>query len=82
MTCCLPARPIPSQLAISTFRTMGQLSGLVPLVGIASGFTFAGNAALLGLCDVVTATATHALHSPVLSHPISCHLSARPLRTW
>ncbi len=28
----------------------------VPLVGIASGFCFAGNAALLGCCDVVIAT--------------------------
>ena len=33
-----------------------QLSGLVPLVGIASGYCFAGNAALLGCCDVVIAT--------------------------
>ncbi len=33
------------------------LSGLVPLVGIASGRCFAGNAALLGCCDVVIATA-------------------------
>ena len=32
------------------------LSGLVPLVGIASGCCFAGNAALLGCCDVVIAT--------------------------
>ncbi len=31
-------------------------SGLVPLVGIASGCCFAGNAALLGCCDVVIAT--------------------------
>jgi len=29
---------------------------LVPLVGIASGYCFAGNAALLGCCDVVIAT--------------------------
>src|SRR5205807_4547916 len=32
------------------------LSGLVPLVGIVSGYCFAGNAALLGCCDVVIAT--------------------------
>ena len=35
---------------------LGQLSGLVPLVGINSGRCFAGNAALLGCCDVVIAT--------------------------
>ena len=34
----------------------GGLSGLVPLVGMASGYCFAGNAALLGACDVVIAT--------------------------
>jgi acetyl/propionyl-CoA carboxylase alpha subunit len=38
------------------FRYFGQLSGLVPLVGITSGRCFAGNAALLGCCDVVIAT--------------------------
>ncbi|MER5480115.1 carboxyl transferase domain-containing protein [Streptomyces sp. NPDC002734] len=43
-------------LHLSTFRSMGRLSGRVPLVGIASGRCFAGNAALLGCCDVVIAT--------------------------
>ncbi|MFR0354363.1 carboxyl transferase domain-containing protein [Streptomyces sediminimaris] len=43
-------------LDLTTFRRMGRLSGLVPLVGIASGRCFAGNAALLGCCDVVIAT--------------------------
>ncbi|HWE71338.1 MAG TPA: carboxyl transferase domain-containing protein [Acidimicrobiales bacterium] len=38
------------------FALFGGLSGLVPLVGIASGRCFAGNAALLGCCDVVIAT--------------------------
>ncbi len=38
------------------FNYFGQLSGLVPLVGIVSGRCFAGNAALLGCCDVVIAT--------------------------
>jgi acetyl-CoA carboxylase carboxyltransferase component len=32
------------------------LSGLVPLVGVVSGRCFAGNAALLGCCDVIIAT--------------------------
>ncbi len=39
------------------FTYFGRLSGLVPLVGITSGRCFAGNAALLGSCDVVIATA-------------------------
>lgn len=38
------------------FHLFAGLSGLVPLVGIASGRCFAGNAALLGCCDVVIAT--------------------------
>jgi acetyl/propionyl-CoA carboxylase alpha subunit/acetyl-CoA carboxylase carboxyltransferase component len=38
------------------FQLFGSLSGLVPLVGINSGRCFAGNAALLGCCDVVIAT--------------------------
>ncbi|WP_410017195.1 carboxyl transferase domain-containing protein [Pseudomonas sp. 5P_3.1_Bac2] len=40
-----------------TFATMAKLSGLVPLVGVVSGRCFAGNAALLGCCDVIIATA-------------------------
>ncbi len=39
------------------FRYFAALSGRVPLVGINSGRCFAGNAALLGCCDVVIATA-------------------------
>jgi acetyl/propionyl-CoA carboxylase alpha subunit/acetyl-CoA carboxylase carboxyltransferase component len=39
------------------FNMFGRLSGLVPLVGITSGRCFAGNAVLLGCCDVVIATA-------------------------
>jgi acetyl/propionyl-CoA carboxylase alpha subunit/acetyl-CoA carboxylase carboxyltransferase component len=38
------------------FHLFGRLSGLVPLVGINSGRCFAGNAAILGCCDVVIAT--------------------------
>jgi acetyl/propionyl-CoA carboxylase alpha subunit/acetyl-CoA carboxylase carboxyltransferase component len=38
------------------FHDFGKLSGLVPLIGINSGRCFAGNAALLGCCDVVIAT--------------------------
>ena len=43
-------------LDVMSFATFAQLSGLVPLIGIASGYCFAGNAALLGCCDVVIAT--------------------------
>ncbi|MFE2959166.1 acetyl-CoA carboxylase family protein [Nocardia tengchongensis] len=45
-----------SGLDVTTFRAMGTLSGQVPLIGIVSGRCFAGNAALLGMCDVVIAT--------------------------
>jgi acetyl-CoA carboxylase carboxyltransferase component len=43
-------------LVVPTFRNFAALSGLVPRVGIASGRCFAGNAALLGCCDLVIAT--------------------------
>jgi acetyl/propionyl-CoA carboxylase alpha subunit/acetyl-CoA carboxylase carboxyltransferase component len=38
------------------FHLFSRLSGLVPLVGVNSGRCFAGNAAILGCCDVVIAT--------------------------
>ncbi len=38
------------------FQYFAELSGLVPVVGINSGRCFAGNAALLGCCDVIIAT--------------------------
>ena len=42
---------------VPTFGRFAELSGLVPMVGITSGRCFAGNASLLGCCDVVIATA-------------------------
>ena len=45
-----------SALETETFHKFPVLSGLVPLVGIASGRCFAGNAVLLGCCDVIIAT--------------------------
>ena len=45
-----------SGLDTMAFALFAGLSGLVPLVGIASGRCFAGNAALLGCCDVIIAT--------------------------
>ena len=38
------------------FEFWGRLSGAVPLVGVNSGRCFAGNAAILGCCDVIIAT--------------------------
>ena len=46
-----------SGLDCLAFALFGKLSGLVPLVGIVTGRCFAGNAALLGCCDVIIATA-------------------------
>jgi acetyl-CoA carboxylase carboxyltransferase component len=48
--------PMVAGLDCRAFNLFARLSGLVPLVGIASGNCFAGNAALLGCCDVVIAT--------------------------
>ncbi|NKB99437.1 MAG: carbamoyl-phosphate synthase large subunit [Pseudomonadales bacterium] len=39
-----------------TWRELGKCSGLVPIVGVTSGFCFAGNVVLLGACDVIIAT--------------------------
>ena len=38
------------------FHDFARLSALVPLVGVNAGYCFAGNAAILGCCDVVIAT--------------------------
>lgn len=48
---------IVAGLDCMAFHLLGRLSGLVPLVGVNSGRCFAGNAVLLGICDVVIATA-------------------------
>jgi acetyl-CoA carboxylase carboxyltransferase component len=48
--------PIVAGLDCRAFQLFAQLSGLVPLVGVVAGYCFAGNAALLGCCDVVIAT--------------------------
>src|SRR5579863_5395816 len=45
-----------AHLDVVTFYKFARLSGLVPLIGIVSGRCFAGNAALLGCCDVIIAT--------------------------
>ncbi len=48
--------PIVAGLDTVGFRSFAALNGLAPRIGIVSGRCFAGNAALLGLCDVVIAT--------------------------
>jgi acetyl-CoA carboxylase carboxyltransferase component len=42
-------------LDLPTFASFGRLSGRVPVIGLVSGPCFAGNAALLGCCDVIIA---------------------------
>ena len=48
--------PVVAGLHVPTFAAMARLSGQVPLIGVAAGRCFAGNAALLGCCDVIIAT--------------------------
>jgi len=48
--------PGVAALDCMAFALWARLSGAVPLIGIAAGFCFAGNAALLGCCDVIIAT--------------------------
>jgi acetyl-CoA carboxylase carboxyltransferase component len=48
--------PIVAGLHVGTFAAFARLSGQVPVVGVVNGRCFAGNAALLGCCDVVIAT--------------------------
>jgi acetyl-CoA carboxylase carboxyltransferase component len=43
-------------LHVSTFASFARLSGQVPVLGVVAGRCFAGNAALLGCCDVIIAT--------------------------
>ncbi|GIH96977.1 carboxyl transferase domain-containing protein [Planobispora siamensis] len=48
--------PWVSALDTTSFVRFAALSGRVPLVGVVNGRCFAGNAALLGCCDVIIAT--------------------------
>jgi acetyl-CoA carboxylase carboxyltransferase component len=48
--------PWVAGLDTQSFLSFAALSGLAPRVGIVSGRCFAGNAALLGCCDVIIAT--------------------------
>ncbi|HTE56739.1 MAG TPA: carboxyl transferase domain-containing protein [Kofleriaceae bacterium] len=48
--------PLVAGLDTPSFAGFAALGGLAPRVGVVSGRCFAGNAALLGLCDVIIAT--------------------------
>jgi len=48
--------PIVAGLHVATFASFAKLNGQVPVIGITTGRCFAGNAALLGCCDVIIAT--------------------------
>lgn len=48
--------PVVAGLHVHTFASYAALSGQVPVIGIAAGRCFAGNAALLGCSDVIIAT--------------------------
>ena len=50
--------PTPAGLETTTFTRFGALNGKVPVIGTVSGRCFAGNAALLGGCDVIIADKT------------------------
>ncbi len=48
--------PIVAGLHVTTFASFAKLNGQIPVIGITTGRCFAGNAALLGCCDVIIAT--------------------------
>ena len=48
--------PIVAGLHVPTFAAFAAMSGVAPVIGVVHGRCFAGNAALLGCCDVVIAT--------------------------
>ena len=41
---------------VRTFERLAELSGRVPMVSITAGRCFAGNASMLGMCDIIIAT--------------------------
>jgi acetyl-CoA carboxylase carboxyltransferase component len=54
-------RPGPTGFDMTTFWRFGRLAAVAPSIGIASRYCFAGNAALLGCCDAIIATADAAI---------------------
>ena len=53
--------PEVTHMDVTSFTEFARFSAEVPMVGIVSGRCFAGNAALLGVCDVIIATKNIAL---------------------
>jgi len=47
--------PVVAGLHCTTFGRFAALSGVVPRIGIVAGRCFAGNAAILGCCDLIVA---------------------------
>lgn len=45
-----------SGLQVPTFASLAKLRGTLPLIAVVSGRSFAGNAALAGICDLLIAT--------------------------
>ncbi len=41
---------------VRTFERLAELSGKVPMISITAGRCFAGNASMLGMCDIIIAT--------------------------
>jgi acetyl/propionyl-CoA carboxylase alpha subunit/acetyl-CoA carboxylase carboxyltransferase component len=52
----------------NTFTTLSKLSGLVPMIAVVNGRTFAGNTAMVACCDVIIATegSTVAMGGPAM----------------
>ena len=48
--------PIVAGLHVGTCASFARLNGQVPVLGVVAGRCFAGNAALLGCCDLIIAT--------------------------
>ncbi|EPQ26225.1 uncharacterized protein PFL1_06160 [Pseudozyma flocculosa PF-1] len=49
--------PVVAGLNTPSFALLGQIRARgIPSIGVANGYVFAGNAALLGVCDIVVAT--------------------------
>ncbi len=48
--------PVVAGMHMTTFSNFARLNGRAPTVGITAGRCFAGNASLLGCCDVIIAT--------------------------
>lgn len=47
--------PVVAGLHCTTFGRFAALAGVVPRIGIVAGYCFAGNAAILGCCDLIVA---------------------------